>query len=465
VRRGASKPNAGRPGAARSTEAEREARIDAIPGFRARIAAHQVISDVIGGGHALDERFSPQAVPNRLNGLDPRDRALVRSIATVTVRRLGAIRLVIGRLLERGLPRNSGQFEWILIAGLAQILFLDVPDHATVDLAVRSAKLDAKTAGFSGLLNAVLRTAARDRETVLADLDPLKVEAPNWLAQRWRRSWGDDQARAIAAAHLLEPTLDITTLDDPAEWAKRLGGIVLPTGSVRIESHAPIPELDGYAQGRWWVQDAGAALPARLFDIGPRARVLELCAAPGGKTAQLAATGATVVALDRSAERLKILSANLGRLGLHADVVVADAASWTAEPFDAVLVDPPCSATGTIRRHPDVQWTKRPGDIDQLILLQSRILDRAVALVRPGGQLVYCTCSIEPEEGEGQIAALLRRNPDFRRDPIRPGEAGIPPEFLTPDGDLRTLPCHWPNENPRLAGIDGFFAARLRRQG
>ena len=465
MKRAAGQASPGRAGAARPNEAEREARIDAIPGLRARIAAHQVICDVIASGHALDDRFAPQAIPNRVGGLDPRDRALVRSIATVAVRRLGAIRRAMARLLDRGLPRNSGQFEWIMIAGLAQILFMDTPDHAAVDLAVRAAKTDVKTAGYSGLLNAVLRAATRDREALLADLDPLAVEAPGWLAQRWRRSWGEDVARAIAAAHLVEPTLDISVVEDAAGWAARLGGVVLSTGSIRIEAHTPVPELDGYAEGKWWVQDAGAAIPARLLTFNPGARVLDLCAAPGGKTAQLAAAGASVVALDRSAERLKLMSANLERLGLHADVVVADAAAWTAEPFDAVLVDPPCSATGTIRRHPDVQWTKKPGDVDQLAALQARILNRAATLVKPGGQLVYCTCSIEPEEGELQIAALLRRNPDFRREKIEPGECGIPAAFISADGDLRTLPCFWPNENPRLAGIDGFFAARLRRQG
>ncbi len=465
MKRGAGQTSSSRPGAARPSEAEREARIDATPGLRARIAAHQVISDVIAGGHALDERFSSSAVPNRTLGLDPRDRALVRSIATVAVRRLGAIRRAMARLLDRGLPRNAGQLEWMMIVGLAQILFLDTPDHAAVNLAVRAAKEDVKTAGYSGLLNAVLRNAIREREALLGDLDPLTVEAPGWLAQRWRRSWGEERARAIAAAHLMEPTLDISVIDDAEGWARRLGGTVLPTGSIRIDAHTPVPELDGYAEGRWWVQDAGAALPAKLLRFGQGARVLDLCAAPGGKTAQLAAAGVQVVALDRSAERLKQLSANLARLGLHADIVVADAASWSAEPFEAVLVDPPCSATGTIRRHPDVQWTKKPGDIDQLAALQSRILDRAAALVRPGGEIVYCTCSIEPEEGEFQIAALLRRNPDFRRDRIEPGECGLPEEFVSADGELRTLPSFWPNENPRFAGIDGFFASRLRKQG
>ena len=465
MRRPSGKAPGGRPGAPRPSEAEREAAITAVPGLRARMAAHLVISDVIGGGHALDERFAPTAVPNRTAGLDPRDRALVRSIATVAVRRLGAIRRILTQLLDKGMPRNSGQFEWIAIGGLAQILFMETPDHAAVDLAVRAAKTDTKTQGFSGLLNAILRTAIRERDKLVGEIDPLADETPGWLAQRWRRAWGDERAGAIAAAHLREPTLDVTVREDAAGWAEKLGGRLLPTGSVRIASHTPVPELPGYADGAWWVQDAAAALPARLLPFEPGARVLDLCAAPGGKTAELAAAGAQVTALDRSAERLKQLSANLSRLGLHADVVVADAATWSAEPFDAVLVDPPCSATGTIRRHPDVQWTKKPGDVDQLAALQAKILARAATLVKPGGHLVYCVCSIEPEEGEAQISALLRKNPDFRRVPIAPGECGVTPELITADGDLRTLPCHWPDDDARMAGLDGFFAARLRRQG
>ncbi|MFV0282051.1 MAG: RsmB/NOP family class I SAM-dependent RNA methyltransferase [Rhodoblastus sp.] len=451
--------------ALRPTDADREAAIAAVPGLRARIAAQQVISDVIASGHALDDRFSPAAIPNRVLGLDARDRALVRSIATVAVRRLGAIRRTLTRLLDRGMPRNAGQFEWIAIGALAQILFMEAPDHAAVDLAVRAAKSDAKTAGYAGLLNAILRSAIRERDALLADLDPLADETPGWLAQRWRRSWGEERARAIAAAHLREPTLDVSVREDAAAWAEKLGGKLLPTGSVRIAGHTPVPEMAGFDEGQWWVQDAAAALPARLLRFAPGARVLDLCAAPGGKTAQLAAAGAQVTALDRSAERLKQLSANLERLGLHADIVVADAASWTAEPFDAVLVDPPCSATGTIRRHPDVQWTKKPGDIDQLAALQTKILEQAAKLVKSGGHLVYCVCSIEPEEGEARISALLRRNPDFRRVPIAEGECGLSAEFLTGEGDLRTLPCHWPDPDPRMAGLDGFFAARLQRQG
>jgi 16S rRNA (cytosine967-C5)-methyltransferase len=263
--------------------------------------------------------------------------------------------------------------------------------------------------------------------------------------------------------HMLEPPLDVSVKSDAPEWAQRLDGVVLPTGSVRLKTRAPVSELPGYADGEWWVQDAAAALPARLLGARPEERVLDMCAAPGGKTAQLAAAHAHVVALDRSAERLKLLTANLARLGLRADVAVGDATGYQAQPFDAILIDAPCSATGTIRRHPDVPWTKKPGDIDTLAALQAKMLARAALLTKAGGRIVYCTCSLEPEEGEQQIAAFLRRNPDFSRAPVTP-EEGIPAEFINRDGDLRTLPCFWPNEDPRLAGIDGFFASRLVRQ-
>jgi 16S rRNA (cytosine967-C5)-methyltransferase len=234
---------------------------------------------------------------------------------------------------------------------------------------------------------------------------------------------------------------------------------------VRLSSRLPIAELDGYAEGEWWVQDAGAALPARLLRARPDERILDMCAAPGGKTAQLALAGANVTALDRSAERLKLLAANLSRLRLRADIAVADATSFHAPPFDAILIDAPCSATGTIRRHPDVAWTKKPGDVETLALLQTKMLDRAATLTRPAGRIVYCTCSLEPEEGEAQIAAFLRRNPDFRRDPIDPAGEGIPENFVNAEGDLRTTPQMLPNLDPRLAGVDGFFAARVARRG
>lgn len=446
-------------------EALRDAEAAKVPGLPARIAAAHVIADVVQGGHRLDERFSPLAVPARLQGLDARDVALVRSIATVAIRRLGVIRRVLSELLEKGLPRQGQRLEWILMAAAAQILFLDQADHAAVDLAVRAARLEPKTASFSGLVNGVLRNLVRRREEFLALAHSQELDTPPWLAQRWRKAYGEAAERAIAAIHIEEPALDLTVKSDPELWAKRLDGVVLPTGSVRLRTRTPVSELEGYVEGEWWVQDAAAALPARLLCAQPDERVLDMCAAPGGKTAQLALTGAQVTALDRSAERLKLLAANMVRLALHVDVAVADAASFTAQPFDAILLDAPCSATGTIRRHPDVPWTKKPGDIDALALLQTKILDRAAALLRPSGRIVYCTCSLEPDEGELQIASFLRRNPDFRREPVDAAADAIPAEFINAEGDLRTLPHFWPSEDPRLAGLDGFFATRLVRQG
>lgn len=443
-------------------DAVREAEAARVPGLMARLAAAAILSDVLQGGHRLDACFSAQAVPSRLNGLDARDIALVRSIATVALRRLGVIRHALGELLEKGLPRQAGRLEYTLIAAAAQILFLDSADHAAVDLAVRAVRLEPKAGAFASLVNGVLRNLLRRRAEFLDLADSGDFDSPAWLVQRWRRHYGDETAKAIAAAHMLEPPLDVTVKSDAEGWAARLDGVVLPTGSVRLLNRAPVATLPGYDSGEWWVQDAAAALPARLLAATPDMRVLDMCAAPGGKTAQLALAQAEVVALDRSAERLKLLAANLERLDLRATIAVGDAVAYHAPAFDAVLVDAPCSATGTIRRHPDVAWTKKPGDIETLVALQAKMLARAAQLTRPGGRIVYCTCSLEPEEGEQQIAQFLRRSPEFRRAPLSPG-VDAPAEFITTDGDLRTLPCFWPNENPRLAGIDGFFAARLVR--
>jgi 16S rRNA (cytosine967-C5)-methyltransferase len=368
-------------------------------------------------------------------------------------------------LLEKGLPRQAAHLEWTLIAAAAQILFLDVPDHAAVDLAVRSVRLEAKNAAFAALINAVLRNLIRQRETILANSDPLDDDTPAWLAARWRKTYGELGARQIAAANREEPTLDLTVKSDPALWAKRLGATLLPTGSLRLETHMPVQEIEGYELGQWWVQDAAAALPAKLLYPAPGMRIADFCAAPGGKAAQLAARGAEVTAIDRSAERLKLLAANFTRLDLRANMIVADAASVRAPLFDAILIDAPCSSTGTIRRHPDIAWTKKLSDIFALAQVQMRMLDKAAQLVKPGGQIIYCTCSLEPEEGELQIQALLRRSPDILRSPIEPDEIGGLTEILNQDGEIRTLPYHLKGNTPRQSGLDGFFIARLLRRG
>jgi len=434
------------------------------PGLAARVAAARAVAETLTQSRPLDERFAAD-LSSRAGGLDARDRALSRSIATVALRRLGTIRKALARRLEKGVPKRGGMLEWTLIVAAAQILFLNAPDHAAVDLAVKATRAEPASAPFAALANAVLRAVARDREAILASSDPLDDDTPDWLATRWRRTYGEVVARAIAEAHRSEPTLDISVKSDARRWAERLGGVVLPTSSVRLDTHRAVAELEGYADGEWWVQDAAAALPAKLLGARPGMRVVDLCAAPGGKAAELAAAGADLTTVDRSAERLKLLAANFERLRLHSEIVVADALSFDAPPFDAVLLDAPCTATGTIRRHPDVAWIKRPGDLAQLVKLQAQLLDKAIALTRPGGLLVYCACSLEPEECEAQIAPVLRRNPDVRRLPVAPQEVDGLVECLTPAGDLRTLPCHLWGDDPRRSGLDGFFAARLIKAG
>ncbi|HEY8580121.1 MAG TPA: transcription antitermination factor NusB, partial [Beijerinckiaceae bacterium] len=386
-----------------------------------------------------------------------------RSITLTSLRRLGVIRAALARCLDRGMPKKSGSLEPLLVTAAAQILFMEAPDHAAVDLAVHAVRADPRAAPYAALANAVLRTIARERETWAEPQDPF-IDTPAWLAARWRKAWGEETAAAIALMHRKEPTLDLTVRGAPEEWAEKLGGVVLPTGSVRLRTHQPVHELPGYADGAWWVQDAAAALPARLLAPRPGERIADLCAAPGGKAAQLAAAGAEVVALDRSAERLKRLSENFERLRLPVEIAVGDALTYDAAPFDALLLDAPCTATGTIRRHPDVAWVKRPSDVASLTAVQAKMLDRAAHLLKPGGRLVYCTCSLEAEEGPQQIAALLRRNPDLQRDPVRAEEIGGLTDCVTEIGEVRTLPTHLPNEDPRLAGMDGFFISRLRRR-
>ena len=407
----------------------------------------------------LDEAIETSAGDVQLSA---RDRALGHAIVAMALRRHGQIKHLLSRYLQKPLPRKSGEAREILIAGAAQILFMRIPVHAAIDTSVEIARLSPDATHFAGLINAVLRRLAEkgfDEET---ERSTRRLNTPDWLWRRWTAAYGDDTARQIADTHLQEPPLDISVKSDPARWAEALGGIVLPTGTVRITSpRGRIEDFPGYAEGAWWVQDAAAALPARLLGDVAGLDVLDLCAAPGGKTAQLAAAGAKLTAVDRSPARLERLQQNLSRLGLSADTVVAKAEEFRQSmSFDAVLLDAPCSATGIVRRNPDIPHLKRPEDIASLKSLQAKMLDNAVTLVRPGGLLVYCTCSLEPEEGEEQIEALLGRNNSLARVLIKPPEIGGAGHLITPKGDLRTLPCHVLGP---AVGLDGFFAARLRR--
>ncbi|MGH6977538.1 MAG: RsmB/NOP family class I SAM-dependent RNA methyltransferase, partial [Stellaceae bacterium] len=358
-------------------------------------------------------------------------------------------------------PGDAPRAETILLIGAVQILWLEVPDHAAVDLSVRLAQADRRAARYAGLINAVLRRVAQNRES-LSTVESTR-DTPAWLLARWRKTYGNEIARAIAQANGHEPALDLTVKHDAAAWAERLRGRVLPTGGVRTLAQGAIALLPGFNEGAWWVQDAAAGLPARLFGDVRGLAVADLCAAPGGKTAQLSLAGARVTAADRSPARLGRLKENLARLSLDAETAAADVLEWQPEPFDAVLLDAPCSSTGTIRRHPDVPWLKSEADIGVLAGLQRRLIDRAAALIKPGGVLVYCVCSLEPEEGVEQVAGLLARDPHFARKPIGAHEVAGHGEFVTADGDLRTLPLHLPDADPRWGGLDGFYAARLLR--
>jgi len=365
--------------------------------------------------------------------------------------------------LERGTPSDAPRVETALLLGAAQILLLDVPDHAAVDLSVRLARNDRRAARYVGLVNAVLRRIAQQGAERLRDVDTIALDTPPWLLARWTRTYGAEIARAIAQANGREAALDLTVKQDPDHWAGVLSGHVLPTGTVRAIAHGRVAQLPGFAEGAWWVQDAAASLPARLLGDVRDQTVADLCAAPGGKTAQLAQAGARVVAVDRSEARLTRLRQNLTRLKLAAETVVADATQWRAGPFDAVLLDAPCSSTGTIRRHPDIPWLKREGDLAELTTLQRSLLAHAIEVVKPGGLLIYCTCSLEPEECEAIVTDLLARDSRLRRRPVAAAEVGGCSELLTAAGDLRTLPCHLPDATPQLGGMDGFYAARLER--
>jgi 16S rRNA (cytosine967-C5)-methyltransferase len=439
---------------------------DTVPGLAARRVAADIVDGVLRRRRAFDGMLDGAGAQSiGLAALPERDRALTRALAATVLRRLGTLRHLVSLFLERGPPAQAPFVETALLLGVAQILFLQIPDHAAVDLSVRLVRTNREAMHFAGLVNAVLRRVAREGAERLAALDPVVLDTPQWLLARWMKTYGEPTARAIAAANSHEPALDVTVKSDPAAWAAHLNGRVLPTDTVRTIAHGTVTALPGFAEGAWWVQDAAAALPTRLFgDLAGR-RVADLCAAPGGKTAQLAAAGAIVTAVDRAEARLSRVRENLARLSLDAELVCADVAAWQPEqPFDAVLLDAPCSSTGTIRRHPDVPWLKRAADVAALARVQGQLLEHALTLTRSDGTLIYCTCSLEPEENEDVVAALLACNNGVRRMPISAGEVFGRTEFISPDGDLRTLPCQLPDPDSRLAGLDGFYAARLAKR-
>jgi 16S rRNA (cytosine967-C5)-methyltransferase len=434
-----------------------------VPGLAARRIAADILDGVLHKHRTLDDQLDGAAAHPALKTLADRDRALMRRLVSTILRRLGTLGHLLSRLLDRGVPTDAPRAQSALLIGAAQILWMDVPDHAAVDLSVRLVQSDRRAQKYAGLVNAVLRRCAREGHALVDEVKSQALDLPPWLFARWVAHYGEAVARDMASAIAHEPSLDLTVKQDALQWATRLHGETLPTGTVRTLLQGSVTMLPGFSDGQWWVQDAAAALPARLFGDVRGKQIADLCAAPGGKTAQLAQAGAEVTAVDRSPARMARLEDNLARLSLHAEAVVADAIEWPGNGggFDGILVDAPCTSTGTIRRHPDIAWLRQEADIAALTALQKRLLQRAVSLLKPGGTLVYCTCSLELEEGEAAISALLAGESGLRRVPIGAEEVAGLGEIITASGDLRTLPCHLPHADPRLGGLDGFYAARL----
>ncbi|MDI1284226.1 MAG: transcription antitermination factor NusB [Reyranella sp.] len=419
-----------------------------------RQAAVEILVSCLDKGQPLDEALARHA---GFAGLDPRDRAFVRLLLATTLRRLGEIDVVLAALIERPLEGPNAAGRQVLRLGAAQLLFLGTAPHAAVDTSVRLIE-DAHLPHLKGLANAVLRRISREGAAILGDRDPARLNTPQWLWASWAEAYGEDATRTIAAAHLIEAPLDLTPRANTEFWAGQLEAEVLPTGTLRRTGGGHIADLAGFAEGAWWVQDAAATLPVRLMGDITGKRVADLCAAPGGKTMQLCAAGAAVTAVDISARRMIRVGENLARAGLAAELVTADASKWTAtEKFDAILLDAPCTGTGTLRRHPDIAWLKDEEDVGRLTLTQDRLLLHAVGQLKPGGMLVYAVCSLQEDEGPARIEALLSRDPRLKRVPVQPTELPGLESALTKDGDVRTLPSMWPERG----GLDGFYIARL----
>lgn len=430
-------------------------------GLVSRKVALNILSQVLGQKKMLDSVLEREA---QFLALPTRDRAFVRMLAATALRRKGQLDDLIGRTLSKGEIPRPDALRWLLYIGITQILFMDVPDHAAVDTSVT-------IAGHEGMetkkafVNAVLRRmAGEEGKEWLSQQDEASLNIPSWLYHQWTESYGQSKTRDMARASLEEASLDISlkNVADKEVWAAKLDAVILPTGSLRRRTGGHVTDLPGFAEGEWWVQDASSALPVKLLGDVSGKTVLDLCAAPGGKTAQLAAAGAKVIAADRSAPRMAVLNENLARLNLQSQVqcMVEDASLWRPkEQFDYILLDAPCSATGTIRRHPDLLTLKTEKDQQGLISIQERLLRNAADMVKASGLMIYCTCSLQKAEGEEQVDRFLMERPDFRRVPVRASEIGNIIGGLTAEGDVRILPHHFADKG----GMDGFYIARLQK--
>jgi 16S rRNA (cytosine967-C5)-methyltransferase len=429
------------------------------PGLQARAVAAKILSAVVGSKTPLDGMIDEHHGNQAFRELPPPDRALVRAMLNSCLRHLTWIDAIFDGFLDKPLPEGARHLHHILAIAAAQILFLDIPDHSAVDLAVEQARRDPRSSRFANLVNALLRRLVREKETVLDGPSKRVPVFPDWFQDRLEKIYGPDIAWDIGRSFLELAPIDLTVKTDPERWATVLGGTVLPTGSVRLQKFdGSIADLEGFADGAWWVQDAAAAIPARLMGDIDGKRVADLCAAPGGKTAQLIVQGGKVTAVEQSASRIRRLKSNLDRLGLQADVRETRLEDFEPEErFDAILLDAPCSSTGTIRRHPDVVWTKGPEDVAKLADVQYRLLESALSLLKPGGRIVFSNCSLDPSEGEDLVEKFLGAHGDVERIGIARQDWPGMEAAINARGEFRTTPA-------MLGGMDGFFAAVLQRK-
>jgi len=428
--------------------------------LQSRLCIYETLDAILYKRQNFDVAFD--ASLRGFGPMDGRDIGFAREGTMQCLRRLGQIDDILKTLANRPLSEIvPQQLVTLLRVGAVQILFMDVKDHAAVDTVMRL----AGEMGYDrekGFLNGVLRNLTRKHEELMTAQKGKEaiLNTPEWLFKTWVQDYGEDQALKIAEAHMIPSPVDITVKSDPTGWAEKLGGEVLHNGSVRLQKSGRIPDLEGYADGEWWVQNASAALPVQLMKVEECANIVDLCAAPGGKTLQLAAAGAKVTAVDISKNRLQRLEENLKRCNLSAEVEAADAKVWMPKrPVDAVLIDAPCSATGTIRHQPDVMHLKSQRDIDKLIETQKAILQRSAKFVKKGGELIYCTCSLQKSESEEVVKDFLSKNSNFELSVYTSDELNLPEDVLSPEGFIRLMPFH----AEKKGGMDGFFIARIKR--
>lgn len=427
-------------------------------GLPARRAAVRALRFVLENRTALDTALAQSP---GFSDMEARDRAFSRLLCATTLRRRGQIDAALSAFLKHELPDDALETRLILEIGAAQLLFLQTRPHAAVSAAVELAKSSSTSERYAAMINAVLRRVA-SHGAGIASATALSRNLPTWLQTSWTGAYGATVTEKIAAAFSKDPPLDLTirSPDESGKWADAIGARILPTGTLRKDNIGDVPALPGFAEGAWWAQDAAAALPAKLLAPQSGERVLDLCAAPGGKTMQLATSGAKVTALDASPKRLRRVEANLKRTGLHAEIIAADGREWgETASFDAILLDAPCSATGTLRRRPDAAWMKSANDVRSLIPIQDALLANAVRLLKPGGRLVMCTCSLQPEEGEEWLTRSLHVYSSLAVNPIATAEIPTIEDSLLSNGSLRLTPALWPG----FGGIDGFFIARLQK--